>query len=179
MWKDIIGYEKYMVSNLGRVYSKKNNKILKPHADPKGYLKVSIYQSGSHTLKVHRLVALAFIENPNNFEQVNHKDEDKNNNCVENLEWCTNSYNRNYGTATKRTRDANVNQRSTSVPVRCIETNITYPSIKEAERNTGAKNIFYVCSGKRKTSSGFHWEYATNIRRINNGKASATINPFS
>jgi len=172
IWKDIAGFENYMISNHGRVYSKKSGLIMKPGKDKKGYLRISFYENGkSNTRKVHRLVAEAFIVNSDNLPQVNHKNEDKSDNSVGNLEWCTNSYNRYYGTATERTQKANMNCKSTSVPVRCIETDTIYPSIREAARDTGAKNIFWCCVGKRQTSNGLHWEYADNIRRVDNRKA--------
>ena len=96
-WKDIEGFENYMVSSLGRFYSKKRDKIMKPTPDNKGYLRISFYEYGkSHTKKVHRLVAEAFIENPNNLPQVNHKNEDKLDNRVENLEWVDNGENQKH-----------------------------------------------------------------------------------
>lgn len=163
-WRDITGFKNYMVSNYGRIYSKKQKIIMKQTPNRKGYMKVSFYQDGkSHTKSVHRLVAEAFIDNPNNLPQINHKDENKANNSVSNLEWCDNTYNRYYGTATERTRQANMNCKSTSKPVRCIETAIVYPSIREARRKTGAANIFYCCIGKRRTSNGYHWEYAWEV----------------
>lgn len=171
-WKDVAGFENYMISDLGRVYSKKKKMIMKPTPDQKGYLRVTFYENGkNNTRKVHRLVAEAFIANHDNLPQVNHKNEDKIDNSVGNLEWCTNSYNRYYGTATERTQKSNMNCKSTSVPVRCIETDTVYPSIREAARDTGAKNIFWCCIGKRQTSNGLHWEYADNIRRRDNHKA--------
>ena len=105
IFKDIKNYEGlYQVSNLGRVYSIRNNKILKPKLNKCGYLSVNLKYKGSHVTKsIHRLVAEAFIPNPNDFPQVNHKDEDKTNNCVDNLEWCTAKYNINYGTCRERT----------------------------------------------------------------------------
>ena len=108
IWKEID--DRYSVSNLGRVKSNYANKerILKPTPDARGYLKVDLRHGEIRKgMMVHRLVALAFIENPNpeNFKEVNHKDEDKTNNCVDNLEWCDTIYNCNYGTRNKRKGD--------------------------------------------------------------------------
>ena len=104
-WKYIEGYEGlYQVSNYGRVrslfYRKKNQvQLLKLRKVTKGYLQVALWKNRKRKdFMVHKLVAEAFIPNPNNYPQINHKDEDKTNNCVENLEWCTNEYNHNYGT---------------------------------------------------------------------------------
>lgn len=104
IWKDIDGYDgKYQVSNLGsvrstRFYGHEKIRVLKPQTNSAGYLKVSLVDcSGNIKQKtIHRLVALAFIPNPDGLEMVNHKDEDKTNNIVENLEWCTRSYNQKY-----------------------------------------------------------------------------------
>lgn len=113
IWKTVIDgnivYERYMISNYGRFkcinYRKKNiEKIIEPYKTKKGYLQVSIINDdgGKIIRKVHRLVAQAFIPNPDNLPQVNHKDECKTNNCVDNLEWCTNEYNYHYGTRLER-----------------------------------------------------------------------------
>lgn len=115
IWKDIDGYEgKYQVSNLGRIKSLKDRygntieKILKPGKIKNGYLIVILCKNGTKkTSKVHRLVANAFIPNTNNFRCVNHKDENKENNCVENLEWCTYQYNNTYRNLQQR-RVANI-----------------------------------------------------------------------
>lgn len=100
IWKDIAGYEGlYQVSNLGNVKSKR--KILKPIDGE--YKKVGLSKNGiQNTLYIHRLVANAFLENSNNYTHINHKDENKHNNNVNNLEWCTNKYNINYGNAQKK-----------------------------------------------------------------------------
>lgn len=117
IWKDIKGYEGlYQVSNLGRVKSlerlaKSNNnnyrivkeKFLKKYEDKDGYIRVSLNKnSKSLSYPIHRLIAEAFIPNFNNLPQINHKDENKKNNCINNLEWCTTKYNCNYGTRTQR-----------------------------------------------------------------------------
>ena len=100
VWKPIKGYEGlYEVSNKGRVksFSRKEPFILKYNVTEDGYYRVCLYKNTKYKKHlVHRLVAQAFIENPMNLEMINHKDEDKTNNCVENLEWCTHSYNQKY-----------------------------------------------------------------------------------
>jgi hypothetical protein len=96
-WKIIKDFEDYKVSNTGAVFSIKRNKMLKPY-EKKNYLGVYLYQNNIRKfMTIHRLVALAFIDNPNNYPQINHKDENTKNNCVENLEWCSAKYNSNYG----------------------------------------------------------------------------------
>ena len=105
-WKDIEGYEGlYQVSNRGRVANSMTGRILMQHRNNRGYMRVALCKEGQSTLvSVHRLVAQAFIFNPNpkEFDQVNHKDENKTNNCADNLEWCDAEYNINYGTRTAR-----------------------------------------------------------------------------
>jgi len=116
IWKDIKGYESlYQVSNLGRVKSLarkvikincvsfKKERILKQQTDRYGYKKVILQRNYQiKTFSIHRLVAEAFLENPYNLPQINHKDENKENNCVLNLEYCDSKYNNNYGTRNKR-----------------------------------------------------------------------------
>lgn len=109
IWKDIKGYEGiYQVSSRGKVRSfhfGKNIKILR-FSIRGGYANVILYKNKKRkTFSVHRLVAEAFIDNPNDLPEVNHKDEDKLNNQVENLEWCTPKYNSNYGTRNKRIKE--------------------------------------------------------------------------
>lgn len=102
VWKDIDGYDGlYQVSNMGRVKSFKwgKERILKPYETGNGYLRVELQ---SKPFKLHRLVAQAFIPNPDNLPFVNHKDENPKNNMVDNLEWCDNKYNINYGTTQER-----------------------------------------------------------------------------
>lgn len=119
-WRPIEGYEGlYEVSSYGRVrsldryvrtcyeaYKLQKGKILSPAKDKFGYLKVVLNCNGKHkTINVHRLVAEAFIPNPDNFPQVNHRDEDKTNNIVDNLEWCDAKYNISYGSRNIRRRE--------------------------------------------------------------------------
>ena len=110
IFKEIIGYEGlYWISNLGNVKSK--HKILKPVINKDGYYCVSLSKKGKlKTYTLHRLIALHFIENPDNLPQVNHKDEDKLNNSISNLEWCTQQYNHDYGTRNIRTGKSQINK---------------------------------------------------------------------
>lgn len=168
-WKPIQDYEElYEVSNYGRVRSlvdthrniRKEPKILKTGKNGKGYLHVTLWKKGkSKTFKLHRLVTNAFIPNPQNLPQINHKDEDKTNNHVENLEWCTASYNNSYGTRIERVAE------KCSKPVISTDKNGVeeyFPSVAEAERRYGFnhQNICHCCNGKRKTHKGRRWRYA-------------------
>lgn len=174
IWKDVEGYEKlYQVSNLGRVKSlgnggSKNSKfsserILKLKSNKvTGYLYVRLSKDGKQKhYSIHRLVALAFLPNPNNFPQINHKDEDKKNNTLQNLEWCSAEYNNNYGTHNKRMVVSLTNYPSKSKKVLCIETNKVYPSTRQIERELGFANgnISAACNGKRKSAYGYTWRY--------------------
>ena len=120
IWKDIPGYEGlYQVSNYGNVKSlnyrgtKGKHKCLKQNTDKYGYKVVILANHGKYkSYKVHRLVASAFIENPNNYPQVNHLDENPANNNYLNLEWCTAKYNINYGTRNKRAGEAQMGEKN-------------------------------------------------------------------
>ena len=102
IWKSILGFEDYTVSNLGRVMNK-HGRIMKQSNHKQGYKLIGLKKDKKlYCKQVHRLVALAFIPNPDNLPQVNHKDECKTNNCVDNLEWCDAKYNINYGTGIQR-----------------------------------------------------------------------------
>ena len=167
-WKEIAGYEGiYEVSDLGRVKSLGNNKskkekILKPLNNTRGYLQVMLCKDG-HTkrLLVHRLVAKAFIPNPNNLETINHKDEDKTNNFVSNLEWMSIKDNTNYGTRNKRMAEA-LSKKVQMFDKSTGELLATFPSTMEAGRKTGINqsHICSCCNGNRKSAGGFVWGYA-------------------
>lgn len=165
IWKDILGYEGlYQVSNFGRVKSLKFGKerILKLTKDKDGYLIVNLYKNNkSKTFKVHRLVAEAFIPNPDNLPQVNHKDEDKSNNIVSNLEWCDVKYNQNYGTRNKRIGKSNTNgKRSKTVLQYTLDGKFVreWESYRECKRN-GFNHVSECCRGKLKSCEGFIWLY--------------------
>lgn len=170
-WKPVVGYEElYEVSDQGRVRSLKfgKEKILKPWKDRGGYLKVSLCKDGHKKyLFVHRLVADAFIQNPNNLKTVNHKDEVKTNNVASNLEWMSQKDNDNYGTRNKRVGEANTNNPKISKQVQMFDKSTgellaTFPSISEAGRVTGIANgnISNCCNGKQKSAGGYVWKYA-------------------
>ena len=159
----IKGFEnRYLISNTGNVFSIKSNKILKPEIR-RNYYSVQLFNGKTYKhYSIHRLVASHFIPNPNNFLYVNHKDENKLNNCVSNLEWCTASYNVRYGTSIKRA----VEKKSKRVLQldRQFNTLNIFSSVAEAERQTGIPNpnIIKCCKGKRKTAGGFVWKYENN-----------------
>ena len=123
-------------------------------------------KGGKKIYSLHRLVAMAFLPNYYNYPQVNHKDENKQNNCIENLEWCDAKYNLHYGTARERTIKGLINNSKISKPVLQInkDTNkiITeFPSINEVERQLGfsKSSISKCCLGKQNTCGGFIWKF--------------------
>ena len=171
VWKDIEGYEgRYEVSSLGRIRSyaqdRVNGKIKTGNLTKKGYLTILLYdgRGGKRWRPVHRLVAEAFIENPLGLPQVNHKDEDKTNNRVDNLEWCTNEYNARYGTHIERISKANMCCKTTSRKVYSVDDNGNverFNSIGEAERMTGCShsNIVRTLKKRRPRCGGRMWFY--------------------
>ena len=177
IWKDIEGFEGlYQVSNLGRVRSldreiRQNNRpyyikgrILKNIKGEYYYVNLHGEDGAVRKLKVHRLVADAFIPNPDNLPQINHKNENKMDNRVENLEWVTAQQNCNYGTRNHRMGEAlKIQPRCKEVEQLSID-NIhinTFPSIKGASRQTGIDHtcISLCCRGITKTAGGYRWKF--------------------
>lgn len=154
--KDIQGYEGlYAITQEGQIWSYASEKFIQPDIHESGHYSVSLYKNGIRKHQyVHRLVAQTYIPNPNNYKYINHKDENPAHNWVSNLEWCTQAYNNNYGTARKKQAETK------GFKVRCIETNKIYVSYNEASRQTkiSATNICRCCNGKRQTAGKCHWE---------------------
>ena len=162
-WKEIKGFDNYLISNYGNVKNKKTNKIFKKTLNHYGYIVYCLRKnSKGYVKKGHRLVAEAFIPNPDNLPQVNHKDENPTNNYVENLEWCTAKYNCQYGTRGKRISEKlSISLRK---PIKQIENNKVvkiWNSAKEVEEqlNIDRGNICRCLKGIRKTAGGYRWEY--------------------
>lgn len=162
IWRDIKEYEGlYQVSNLGRVkripgFQCKKERFLSP-SERNGYLCVCLSKN-SQTKKfyIHRLVMENFYPIENQKElQVNHKDEIKTNNNLDNLEWVTHKENQNYGTKNKRCAE------KLGKKIKCIETGIIYQSAREIERLLGIGHcqVLRVAQGKGKIAGGYHWEY--------------------
>ena len=185
IWKDIEGYEGlYQVSNWGNVkslnYRKRGYaKNLTPKINNRGYEWVELRKNGKKKqVVIHRLVGETFLENPNGYPIINHKDENKTNNTVENLEWCTLSYNTKYSMERHperiiglrkprrkrnyyktKTRYSNIHINQLTIDGRFIKQWFNMAEIKHTlnYHNTSIKEC---CEGKRKTAYGYKWEFA-------------------
>lgn len=162
-WKPVAGYEGlYEVSDMGRVRSLVTNRVLKPGYNNCGYIQVLLCKSGHRkNALIHRLVANAFVPNPDMKPCVNHLDENKKNNVASNLEWCTYKENSNWGTCIERTAkrlSKQVEQYDRDGHLVAI-----FPSTREAERQTGiaSGSIRECCVGGRyKSAGGYVWRYS-------------------
>ena len=184
IWKAIVNYEGlYEVSNLGRVRSlnyKRTGKIkvLRPRPSKLGYLDIRLSKNGKvKPFKVHRLVAYAFIPNDNPIEktQVNHKDFNRQNNSVENLEWVSHKENIKHSwtsdekRAKERREKLSKAHEVTRTRVLCIETERVFDSIREAcewldiDYDISHGNICACLKGRLKTAYGYHWEYVKEL----------------
>ena len=167
-WKDKKDYEgHYQVSNFGRVKSIKFGKerILKLRTDKKtGYLHVVLCKDGkTKAFTVHRLVAEAFLPNPHNYPCVNHKDENKQNNNVSNLEWCSTLYNNTYGTRIERVAEKTTNGKLSKTVLQYTLDGVfvrEWESIAECGRNGfNQGHVSACCQGKQKYHKDFIWKY--------------------
>lgn len=184
IWKDVVGFEGlYQVSNKGNVFSvmrvssqgkKCGGRMLTPGYDKDGYLRVHLCKNGKGKIRfIHRLVAGAFLPNPKGLPQVNHRDEVKDNNNVENLEWCTNEYNSRYGTRTER-----ISKKIRAVNVETGEV-VTFNSTQEAGRkgyhssavSAACREAYKTSYGKLiggdgRTYKGYKWYYEAEEENV-------------
>lgn len=187
IWRLIPGYEEYEVSNRGRVkrlaFDKPvcggsiqhcNERILLPQQRKSGYQAVGLSKNSKvKYFLIHRLVAIAFIPNPNKLPQVNHKDENPSNNCVDNLEWCDQKYNSNYGTSKDRIAAKLKNALlSKSVQQYGMDGIFVreYPSAMEASRQLGLNVSGIIsccnCHPKYNTCGNYQWKYSGSNKEI-------------
>ena len=150
IWRDVPGYEGlYQVSDRGRVQNAKRGRVLKPHINVNGYLQTTLSKNNKREYPlVHRLVAAAFISNPEGKPQINHKNGIKADNRAENLEWCTMSENLFHRHQILKQPGGR------SKPVLCTDTGEVYPSAKAAASALGVshKGIILICNNKQKTT---------------------------
>ena len=152
--KDIKGYEGlYGITSCGKVWSYRSKKFLKPIVIKNGYLQVNLHKDKecSHYY-IHRLVSEAYIPNSENLPEINHKDENKTNNCLQNLEWCDHKYNINYGT------------RNDKIKKPILQFTLDGEFIREWDCATDVGrevcgNICNCLKGKQKTAYGYIWKY--------------------
>lgn len=185
IWKDITGYEgRYQVSNLGNIKSLPHSreifsrgykqvvnykeKLLKPSMGPYKLVTLSKNKVKEYKL-VHRLVAEAFIPNPKNLPYVNHKDENKHNNCVDNLEWCTAKYNTNYGNGAEMRKQTKRKLCGKCIDQYDISGNLIdiLETAHSKEPEFMAKRIIECCKRRRKAYKGFIWVYHNEIPNLN------------
>lgn len=153
--RDVVGWEGiYKVTSCGKIWSVRYNRFLKPAGGKGNYQMVLLQANGrKENDYIHRIVAKAYIPNPNNYPEVNHKDEVKDHNWYLNLEWCTKLYNLHYSNCTGVNR---------AIPVYCVELDKTFPSAYRAAKELGLcqPSICSCVKGQIQTTGGYHWRYA-------------------
>lgn len=176
IWKDIKGYEGlYQISNFGRIKKVPTNKILSIWINDKGYKSISLWKNKKHnSFQIHRLLALHFIPIPDQLKNIdlhklsiNHKDENKLNNDLDNLEWCTQEYNLSYGTARQRM----INNRSIKISQFDLDGNFikVWNNLTQLKRelNYNPGGIIGCCTGRNnRTAYGYIWRYWSNEHKI-------------
>lgn len=163
VWKTMKEHSNYEVSSLGRIKNKTTGRIRKTSINNKGYEQFVVYiNKKPKSFYVHRVVANNFLKKNSNLMEVNHKDENKLNNCVDNLEWCDSCYNLHYGTRIERI----INKKKPyyiKIIQKDKDRNIIkiWKNIDEIVCNTNynKSNIYKCCQGKLKTAYGYIWNY--------------------
>ncbi len=165
-WKEVYGYDAlYEISNLGRIRTKHHGKegykkeyrYLEPIDNGNGYLRVNLRSNHrQRTAYIHKLVAQAFVDNPNGYSEINHIDEDKSNNNADNLEWCSHLYNCQYGTKNIRASEKRKKK------IECVELGIIFDSLNDAANyfDVGVSAIGNCLKGRSKSCAGYTWRYA-------------------
>lgn len=169
-WKQVTNYNDYYINKDGTIISFKRKSIhkLKTSIDRNGYVRIHLLKNGIRkSYLLHRLVAQTFIPNPNNLPEINHKDENKQNNCVNNLEWCSHKYNSNYGTRVARIIPKTIAK--TRVKICQCDENMNvikiWDGVNVASKELGItqQNITNVCQKKRKHAGGYRWCYYKEV----------------
>lgn len=168
IWKDIEFDKNYKVSNTGKIYSVRSNKIINGEKTKKGYIRVALTNAKRYL--VHVLVAQTFIPNPENKEQVNHIDGNKQNNCVENLEWTTQSENMKhaYKLGLQRHRKSGEIYNARAVVQLDLDNNYIreWDSISEAQQTLKINHIWSVCKNERNQCGGYKWKFKEDFYEI-------------
>ena len=175
-WREVKEYTNYEVNQFGEIRHKKRKKILKPRSNNGGYQYVNFKINGKNTnFAVHRIVANAFIPNPNGYTEVNHKDYNKKNNCVDNLEWVSSSQNKQHSylkQENKKSRGKAVNQYTKEgIFLK------TFDSVSDAAKELGCcvAAISNCCLGRTKTSQGFRWSFVESSTTKYERKPSSSV----
>ena len=162
MWRIIEDYPNYLVSNTGKIWSLRTDKELQKPLDRYGYERVTLHnENGQRATLVHRIVANAFIPNPENKKTINHIDCNKTNNSVENLEWATDSEQMRHAYDNGLFESCNRHKYDRHPPIRCIETGEVFISQRELARHLNVNEIC-IClalKGKIRHAGGYHFEY--------------------
>ena len=161
--KDIKNFEgKYAITEDGQVYNYRLKRFMKLETCANGYQRIELSNNGkAERFFVHRLVAEAYLDNPNNYPIVNHKDYNPANNCVDNLEWCSYSYNNTYNDRAKKVaamKSQKVKQMTMSGELIKV-----WDSAAEASRELGISSVYRAANGTRKSAGGFKWEYVKEV----------------
>ena len=179
-WRQVVEHQNYEVNQFGEIRHKQRKHILKPRSNNGGYLYVNFKINGKNTnFAVHRIVANAFIPNPNGYTEVNHKDYDKTNNRVENLEWVNSSQNKIHAFLKKE------NKESRGKAVNQFDKNgnylASYSSVSEAAEEMGCSiaAISNCCLGRTKTSQGYRWSFVEGSTTKYERKPSSSVRDSS